>query len=193
MSKRADGERGADPAQMEVDAPLPETAHDARPIDARRPQLESAAPHPSIVPVYEVARDDTGAAYFTMRKVDGIALDEVLRRKRNGDRAPSLDGASYVAPEQAARDRIDPRADVFTLGVILYEIVAGKPLFAGDARFSLVLGNYDARPSALAGSDTAPPELDAICTRATAYDPAGLEQIQAESRAKVLALSRLLS
>jgi hypothetical protein len=185
MSKRADGERGADPAQMEVDAPLPETAHDARPIDARRPQLESAAPHPSIVPVYEVARDDTGAAYFTMRKVDGIALDEVLRRKRNGDRAPSLDGASYVAPEQAARDWIDPRADVFTL--------AGKPLFAGDARFSLVLGNYDARPSALAGSDTAPAELDATCTRATAYDPAGLEQIQAESRAKILALSRLLS
>ncbi|MEA2747731.1 MAG: eukaryotic-like serine/threonine-protein kinase [Myxococcales bacterium] len=85
--------------------------------------------------------------------------------------APALEGASYIAPEQAAGGRVDPRTDVFSLGVILYETVAGRPLFAGDARFSLVLGKYDARPSALPGASGTTPALDDLIRQATAYAP----------------------
>jgi eukaryotic-like serine/threonine-protein kinase len=80
--------------------------------------------------------------------------------------------ASYTAPEQTAGDAVDARADVFALGTILYEIITGQPLFGGDHRFSVVLGKYDARPSALGLAQAVSSELDDICAKATAYDAA---------------------
>jgi serine/threonine-protein kinase len=69
---------------------------------------------------------------------------------------------AYMAPEQLAGERAGPAADIYALGCILYEIVAGVPLHTqrGDAP------TQPARPSA--HRPDAPPELDAICERATA-------------------------
>jgi serine/threonine-protein kinase len=75
---------------------------------------------------------------------------------------------AYMAPEQLAGERAGPAADIYALGCILYEIVAGVPLHAqrgaGEAQPS------PARPSA--HRPDAPPELDAICERATTVAPA---------------------
>jgi serine/threonine-protein kinase len=73
----------------------------------------------------------------------------------------------YMAPEQLAGDRAGPAADVYALGCILYEIVAGVPLHAQGR--SLDASHPVARPSAR--RPDAPPELDAICERATQVDP----------------------
>jgi eukaryotic-like serine/threonine-protein kinase len=76
---------------------------------------------------------------------------------------------AYMAPEQLAGERAGPAADIYALGCILYEIVAGVPLHAqrgaGEA-----LTQPPARPSA--HRPDAPPELDAICERATTGAPA---------------------
>ncbi|HEX3757118.1 MAG TPA: serine/threonine-protein kinase [Kofleriaceae bacterium] len=75
---------------------------------------------------------------------------------------------AYMAPEQLAGDRAGPAADVYALGCILYEIVAGVPLHT-QRSVGEALTQSPARPSAR--RPDAPPELDAICERATTVDP----------------------
>jgi serine/threonine-protein kinase len=72
----------------------------------------------------------------------------------------------YMAPEQLAGERAGRAADIYALGCILYEIVAGEPLHQHTRSITSPPG----RPR-LVRPDT-PPELDAICERATALDPA---------------------
>jgi serine/threonine-protein kinase len=75
---------------------------------------------------------------------------------------------AYMAPEQLAGERAGPAADLYALGCILFEIVAGSPLHT-QRSVGEALTQPPARPSAR--RPDAPPELDAICERATAIDP----------------------
>ena len=74
----------------------------------------------------------------------------------------------YMAPEQMADPRVGPTADVFSLGAILFELLTLLRL--RDAK--TVYLPADARPSVRAPSRNVPPELEAICVRATQSDPA---------------------
>ena len=51
---------------------------DARRRFLREARVQGQLEHPSIVPVYDLGRDPTGAAYFTMKRVRGVTLEEVL-------------------------------------------------------------------------------------------------------------------
>jgi len=77
---------------------------------------------------------------------------------------------AYMAPEQLAGDRAGPAADIYALGCILYEITAGVALHAQGRNAAGALPQPVARPSS--HRPDAPPELDAICERATQVDPA---------------------
>ena len=70
----------------------------------------------------------------------------------------------YMSPEQVTGERVDGRSDIFALGCVLYEMLGGRRLFAGDTPQE-VIAEPDARPRAGAvGASTrgAPPELRAI-------------------------------
>lgn len=81
--------------------------------------------------------------------------------------------ATYAAPEQARGDRVDKRADIFSSGVLLYEMLAGTWPFRGktsvDVRHA-VLHNYPT-PIAEMRSDAIPPRVQQILNRTLAKDP----------------------
>ena len=81
--------------------------------------------------------------------------------------------ATYAAPEQARGDRVDKRADIFSLGVLLYEMLTGTWPFRGkttiDVRHAVL---YDPpRPIAELRSTPIPQRLTQIIDRALAKDP----------------------
>ncbi|WP_437670842.1 serine/threonine-protein kinase [Sorangium sp. So ce131] len=83
----------------------------------------------------------------------------------------------YMSPEQAQGcvDTLDPRSDVYSLGSILFELLTLKPLHPKKDRSEMLdslIHGADARASVRAPEREVPPELDAICVRATRRDPA---------------------
>ena len=82
----------------------------------------------------------------------------------------------YIAPEQLrGADTVGPAADIYALGAILFEILMLEPLHArgpADVLIAATLAGAEARASVRAPDRNVPPELEAICVRATALDPA---------------------
>lgn len=85
-------------------------------------------------------------------------------------RAGVLKGkVAYMAPEQARGERVDRRADIFSVGVMLWEAVVGRRLWKGMSEVAILhkLFSHDIpRPSSQ--NPAAPPELEAIIMRAIA-------------------------
>ena len=87
----------------------------------------------------------------------------------------TLGTPAYMSPEQACGevDAVDARSDVWSLGAVLYEILAGKPPVDGESALSIVAevraGRVDVDPN-IPG---APPELQAIVRKGLSIDPAG--------------------
>jgi serine/threonine-protein kinase len=76
-----------------------------------------------------------------------------------------------MSPEQARREPLDPRTDIFTCGILLWEMLVGASLFTRgdeDTTIAAVLGDAIPRPSQRAPD--VPAELEAVCLRALERD-----------------------
>ncbi len=81
-----------------------------------------------------------------------------------------LGTVAYMSPEQASSRPLDARSDLFSLGVVLYEMLAGERPFRGATNLELVEQVIHAKPSPL--SDQIPEPLRALVTKALEKNPA---------------------
>jgi Protein kinase domain len=83
-----------------------------------------------------------------------------------------LGTASYLSPEQAQGMPVDARSDVYSLGCVLYEMLAGQPPFTGESPVAIAYKHVNEDPAPL--SETEPkvsPQLEAVVMRALAKEP----------------------
>jgi eukaryotic-like serine/threonine-protein kinase len=66
-----------------------------------------------------------------MVKIADFGIARMRSAERGGDNAPVLGSPRYMSPEQVLRKRAEQRSDIFSLGVVLYEMLTGAPPFTG--------------------------------------------------------------
>jgi formylglycine-generating enzyme required for sulfatase activity/predicted Ser/Thr protein kinase/dienelactone hydrolase len=85
--------------------------------------------------------------------------------------------ASYMAPEQAQGVPVDARADIFSVGAVLYEMLSGRRAFAGTSDVAVITAILRDQPPALRTLEPSiAPDVAAIVERALAKDPAMRQQ-----------------
>jgi serine/threonine-protein kinase len=111
----------------------------------------------------------------------------------NLTRAGSVFGTpDYMSPEQVQGQRGDARSDVYALGVMLYEMLAGGPPFRGDNALAVMAQHVQARPPSLrARNRRVSPALEAVVLKALRKDPNLRYQTMAAFKDDLLHLDRV--
>ena len=212
----------------------------------REARITSQLQHPGTVPVYEIGTDFDGNYYFTMKKVEGLTLFQIIVRLSQKDEYATkeyqLDGLLnvllqvadtlayahargvihrdikpenvligpfgeavlldwgvakvwgmpnessedtihdrggtplYMSPEQVLGNRmIDERTDIFSIGIVLYEMLALREPFRGAnvrATFDNIVNVVPKPPSERNPNRIIPAELERICLKALQKNPA---------------------
>jgi serine/threonine-protein kinase len=89
--------------------------------------------------------------------------------------------AQYLSPEQARGAPVTAASDLYSAGVVLYEMLTGKVPFTGDSAIEIAMKHVNELPKAPSSlRPEIPPELDQIVLRALAKDPADRYQTAEE-------------
>ncbi len=220
----------------------------------REARIQARLEHPAIVPVYELGEASDGSPYFTMKRLAGVTLSELLARSAldlkgmlralvdvclaiefahtrsvvhrdlkpanimlgdfgevyvldwglarvltvaaaaaaagataaplgdaEGTEIASLDGETqigavlgtpgYMPPEQIDSSQVGPPADVYALGAILFEILAGEPLHPRTAAIANTVMQPTQSPVVRRPDRAIAPELEAACLAALSAEP----------------------
>ena len=102
----------------------------------------------------------------------GLAKGPQLGATLTVESSVILGSVSYLSPEQVQRGLSDMRSDVYSLGIVLFEMLTGKKPFDGDSPIQIAYMHVNENvmaPSKL--NPNIPPELDEIVLKATANNP----------------------
>ena len=135
-------------------------------------------------------------------KILDFGLAKLIASGSQGTEAPTVErdltnpGAavgtvSYMSPEQARGEEVDPRSDIFSLGVVLYEMVTGQQAFGGGSPAVTFEAILNRTPTPAGGLNPAlPDELSRIVSKAIEKDRELRYQSAAELRADLKRLLR---
>lgn len=107
-------------------------------------------------------------------KLVDFGLAQAVGRAAEATRDGSLPAGSfpYMAPEQVRKQPLDPRSDLFSVGVLVWEMLTGRQLFArAEAQATLDAVLEDPVPAPSESNPEVAEELDRICGRALERDP----------------------
>lgn len=102
----------------------------------------------------------------------GIALlEESMDNNEGAEEA--IGSIHYISPEQARGETVDARTDIYSLGVVMYEMLTGRIPFDGDSVAEVAVKHFTVTPDAPAFiNPEIPPELEDITIRAMQPNPA---------------------
>ena len=114
-------------------------------------------------PNHEGERETAKVVDFGLAKVRDIAAQTSLTNT-----GAVLGTLYYMSPEQCSGEELDPRADVYSLGAMLYEMLIGEPPFRSNNVAGLITKHLHELPPAFPPSLQIPPALAQVCFRALA-------------------------
>ncbi|WP_250282943.1 MULTISPECIES: Stk1 family PASTA domain-containing Ser/Thr kinase [unclassified Frankia] len=102
----------------------------------------------------------------------GIARATTATTSNMTQTAAVIGTAQYLSPEQARGVRVDARSDVYSTGVLFYELLTGQPPFRGDSPVAVAYQHVRESPQPPSSHDrTITPNADAIVLKAMEKDP----------------------
>lgn len=122
-------------------------------------------------------------------KITDFGIAKVLEDAGITQGAPQLGTPHYLSPEQAFGEQVTPRADLYGVGVMLYEMLSGRLPFEGGSAMKIAYGHlFDPPPPLREVATGVSEEIARVVERALAKDPAERWASAAEMRAALAAV-----